>query len=137
MIDPNTPLRIGLLDAFQTLSIPGWAKKVPKNTHPIPLNYYIINTQTLNPTERCKEGFEWLCSVNIDVIYSGPAGYASPVETEDIEGQIITAIEAGITITGFDVKNIRFLSSIDLDEETDTQSIERRVITYQFWLCQV
>lgn len=135
-LDPNTALRSAYLSALSGIGIPGWAKKVPKNITPIPVNYFLVTSQTLNPTERSKDCFEWLCSIVIDVIYAGAAGYANPVQTETIEAQIITAIEAGITVEGFDVKSIRFIDSINLDEETDTQSIERRVITYQHWLCQ-
>lgn len=134
-LDPNTALRVAYLNALSGVGIPGWAKKVPKNVT-IPSNYFLVHSQTLNPTERCKENFEWLCSIVVDIIYAGPAGYASPVQTENIEAKIFTAIEAGIIVAGFDVKSIRFIDSVNLDEETPTQSIERRVITYQHWLCQ-
>lgn len=136
-LDPNTPLRAAYITALAAvLNVPGWAKKVPKNANPIPANYFLVHSQTLNPTERCKESFEWLCSIVVDIIYAGPSGYASPVQTETLEAGVFTAVENGIVVPGFDVKSIRFIDSINLDEETPTQSIERRVITYQHWLCQ-
>ena len=134
-LDPNTALRTAYLSALAGIGVPGWAKKVPKNAE-IPSNYYLITSQTLNRTEVGKDCFEWLCSIVVDVIYRGTPGYASPVQTEAIEAEVISAIENGITVAGFSVKSTDFVDSVNLDEETETQSIERRVITYQHWLCQ-
>lgn len=135
-LNPNTALRTAYLAALAGIGIPGWAKKIPKDIKPIPDQYYLVTSQTLNPTERKKDCFEWLCTIVIDVIFVGPAGYVSPVKTEDIEAKVITAVENGINVIGFDVKSIEFIDSVNLDEETESQSIERRAITYQHWLCQ-
>lgn len=135
-IDSNTALRNGYLAALiPALGIPGWAKKVPVS-ETVPVQYFLIHSQTLNTTERSKDCFEWLCSIVVDVIYSGPPGFASPIKTETLEAAVITLVEAGIIVQGFDLKSQEFQGSINLDEETPTQSIERRVITYQHWLCQ-
>lgn len=135
-INPNTSIRTALIAALTPIK-PTWVKKVPRNITTIPNQYILISSQTKDPTERSKCGFEWLCTVNIEMINLNTSGYANPIKNDEVEAQIFDAIEGGITIQGFDNKEWLFINSIDLDVETSTQSIERRVLTYSFWVQQV
>lgn len=130
--NPNTSIRTALIAALNGIA-PVYVKKVPKSGT-IPDQYILINSQTKDPTERSKCGFEWLCTVNIEMINLNTSGYANPIRNDAVEGQIIAIIEAGLEFDGFYNKEWLFINSIDLDTETQTQSIERRVLTYQFWV---
>jgi hypothetical protein len=136
LLNPNAPLRNAYLTAWAATGLPVWAKKVPKSAV-IPKQYILITSQTKQRTEVSKDCFEWLCQIVVDIIYVGAAGYASPIKNDDIEEIGVNAIQAGIVVAGFDVKSYDFIQSLDLDIETDTQSIERRVITYEHWLQQI
>lgn len=134
--NPESPLRTAYIAALSGVQ-PIWAGKVPK-TGVVPRSYTIIGSQTKNPTEKGKEGcMEWLCSIVLDLWNVNPAGYSAKGINDNIEEQIIDIIEQGITVEGFRVNSADFIDSIDLSVETPTQSIERRVITYQHWLSQI
>jgi hypothetical protein len=135
-INPNTPIRTALIAALNRIA-PVYVKKVPKSVTTIPNQYILINSQTKDPAERSKCGFEWLCTVNIEMVNLNTSGYANPIKNDEVEALVIEAIEAGLTIADFDNKEWLFINSIDLDVETPSQSIERRILTYSFWLQQV
>lgn len=135
-INPNLPLRTAIVTGLRN-NVTGFtfAGLLPKSKN-ISTQYILINSQTKNVTERSKDAFEWLCTVNFDIYYLNPQGYNSPEENDIIEGKIITFLENGFTVNGFDLKSHELVNSIDLNVETPTNSIERRVLTYQFWVCQ-
>ena len=137
MKNPNTPIRKAHIAAFAPIGIPVWAKKVPKNTKPIPKLYILISSQTKNPTARDKDGFEWLCSIVIDIVSILESGYSKPELLDNIEEQVVEIIESEIDIPGFINKEVRLVDDRDLDDETSTQSIERRILTYQYWVNNV
>ena len=132
--NPNEPIRIGIKSALIPTSIPVFAKRVPKDTKLT--QYIILSSQTKNRTEVSKDCFDWMCSVNIECITYSQSGFVNPKTNDDIEAQVIDIIQSGIVINGFLVKEINFIQSIDLDIDTPTATIERRVITYQFWVGQ-
>lgn len=145
MLNPNEPLRAAYVEAIQTATgLQVWAKKVPKDVV-IPDQYIIINSQSKTLTEEYKNlsapplvanKFEWLCTITLDLYNINLAGFGDPAINDAIEALVISAVQDGIEVDGFEVKSYSFIDSIDLDIETDTQSIERRVVTYQHWLCQ-
>lgn len=114
--------------------VPVWSKKVPKDVDPIPLKYILITSQTKNRTEVDKDGFEWLCTITVDIYNVNEAGYSSIVNLDDIEENVINTIEEEIQIPGFITKSTVLFDSRDLETETASQSIERRILTYQHWL---
>lgn len=134
MLNPDKYIRKGIIDKLEQFERPIWAKKVPKNVSPVPNIYTLITTQTKTRYETSKDCWEWLCQTTLDIIGVQPAGYSSTVAIDDLEGQYITAIEEGINVEGFMVKDTRLVDSRPLDVETDTQSIERRILIYEHWL---
>lgn len=135
---PDTPLRVAYINAIKAVNptLPVWAKKVPKGVT-VPNLYVLISSQSKNATERSKDCWEWLCTINIDIFYKNLQGYSDTVKVDNAEAQVIIAIENGINVQGFSVKSINLLDSNDLDIETPTESIERRVLTYEHWICQI
>lgn len=138
MDSPNEPLRKAYIQAIATAlaGIPVWAKKIPKNVTPVPSLYILIISQEKQRTAIGKDCWEWLCQITLDITYVNPQGYSDTVKIDDVEAAVITAVEAGINVEGFMVKSVDLVNSSDLDTETPTQSIERRILIYEHWLCQ-
>lgn len=132
MLNPDKYIRAAYVGKFT----PIWEKKVPKDITSPPANYYLISTQSKQPTERKKDCFEWQCQIVIECISIQPMGFSSSIAINDMEEQVISTIENGIEVENFDVKSYQFIDSISLDTETATNSIYRRVITYEHWLAE-
>lgn len=132
ILNPNAPIRTALKSALTPIGLPIFAKRVPKDTKLT--QYIILSSQTKNRTEVSKDCFDWSCTIHIECINYNQSGFVSPKSNDDIEEQIIDIIQSGIDIDNFIVKDTTFIQSIDLDIDTPTATIERRVITYQFWV---
>lgn len=135
VINPDKYIRAAYKTALQNYA-PVWEKKVPIDVTP-PVKYYLISTQTKNETERSKCGYEWMCSIVIECVSIQGAGNASSVPINDMEEHLISVVETGLNIAGFDLKETFFVDSVPLDIDTPTNSIYRRVVTYQHWLNQL
>lgn len=135
VINPDKYIRLAYKNALNSFApgVPIWEKRVPIGTTPPPL-YYLISTQTKNETERSKDGYEWMCSIVIECVSIQGAGNASSIPINDLEEKLLSAVETGIEVSGFDVKETVFVDSVSLDIDGDTDSIYRRVVTYQHWL---
>ena len=133
--NPNKYLRTAYVQGLPAYvnGIPVFVKKVPKSANP-PSQYILITSQTKNQTAIGKDCFEWLCEIVVDCIYSGPAGFAAPVNNDDVEENVQSFVLSGVEMPGWQVKSNDFIGSIDMDAETPTQSIERRVLTFQHWV---
>jgi hypothetical protein len=136
MLEANEPLRIAVKTALSATGIPVFGKKVNTDKKPQPTQYFLLTTQTKNRTEVSKDCFDWLLSINIECINIVPSGSTQPATVYQMEGQVINIIQAGIIIPNFIVKDVMFIDSVDLDLETPTSTIERRVIIYQYWVGQ-
>ena len=134
--NPNTSIRTAYISALSVTGLPVWSKRVPLNTTPQPKKYITLTSQTKQPFERTKDCFEWLTSLNVDMWQINTPGYINTVNLDNIEELAINAIE-NITIPGFIVKDVIMIQSQDLDIDTPTTSIERRVLTYQIVLWQI
>lgn len=134
MLNPNTYIRMGYIAALSHLGVPIWAKVVPKGTKPLPTLYMLIRTQEKTPIEVSKDCWEWEVTVVLDMFRINAQGFTNTIPLDNLEGEVMTALESGIEVPNFMVKHSQFMDSIDLDFETDTQTIERRVLTYSFWL---
>jgi hypothetical protein len=135
-LNPNLPLRTAYIQGLPGyVTVPVWAKKVPKNVQ-VPSQYILITSQTKQPTAEGKDCFEWLCTVVVDCIFAGVAGFAAPINGDLMEEKVCQFVFDGVEMSGWQVKSNDFIQSVDLDVETPTQSIERRVITFQHWINQ-
>jgi len=135
VINPDKYIRAAYATALATYA-PVWEKKVPINVS-IPPLYYLISTQTKNETERRKCGYEWMCSITIECVSIQQQGMASSVAINDLEENLLSVVASEIQVAGFDVKDTFFIDSVSLDVDTPTNSIYRRVVTYQHWLNQL
>lgn len=137
LVSPDKFIRKAYITALAPIGIPVYGKKVPISVKPIPPQYIILSTQTKQRTAVSKNGWEWSTQITVDIVSQGAKGFSGTDKLDDIEGQVVDAIENGITVDGFYVKSTNLLNSQPLDTETDTQSIERRILIYEHWVCQV
>jgi hypothetical protein len=136
LISPDKYIRKAYLAALAGAGVPVYAKKVPIDKA-IPQKYILLSTQTKQRTAVSKNGWEWNTQITIDIVFVGVKGVAQTDKVDDVEGAVIEAIENGITVDGFAVKSTDLINSQPLDIETPTQSIERRILIYEHWVCQV
>jgi hypothetical protein len=130
--NPNIPIRTALISLLSALNVSAWNKRIPKNVA-APSKYALLTSQTKQPTETSKCGYEWMASINVDLYKINPYGYVDTTAIDNLEQDVINGIE-DLIIPGWDLKNITLLNIQDLDADTTTQTIERRVVSYQFWL---
>lgn len=132
MVNPDKFLRKAAIDLCKVF-IPSWEDGVPIDVSPIPQPYLLIINQTRNPTEENKDGYEWRIQLTFDINYVRKLGYYGSAIVDDIEQQLMNSIEE-IEVPGFVVKEIVFINSQPLTASSKTQTITRKVITYEFWL---
>lgn len=135
MINPNKYVRGAWVSALRTATgLNAWDKNVPKSVNPIPERYILVANQRKNRFAVAKDCYEWLGIITLEIISIQPQGFASTAVIDDIEEAVITTISNGIEVPGFTVKFTRLLDQNDMDVETDTESIGRRILIYEQWL---
>lgn len=134
MKNPNKKIRTAFVNAIESTGIPTWAKVVPKDTKPIPKTYALISSQTKQRTAVDKDGFEWSCSIVVDLYHVYDAGYANPDVLDDMEEKVLNKINDDLPVADFIVKEMSLFDSRDLDSVTTTATISRRILTYEMWL---
>lgn len=134
-LNPNLPLRAAIITALTPIGIPVKSKKFPADTKTTK-QYILITSQTKKRTAISKDCYDYLCSVVIDINSINTNGVADADSNDVIEEQVVQRIEDGLDIQFFIVKETIFVQSLDLDLETPTYSIQRRIVTYQFWVGQ-
>lgn len=137
MVNPNEHIRKAYILALADIGVPVWSKKVPKTIKPKPIKYVLISSQSKNETVRDKCGFEWLCTITLDITSIKNLGDSDVSILDDIEEKILSRIDEDIQVEGFIVKSAEIVESTDVEFETASQSIERRVIIYEHWLNNV
>lgn len=138
MVNPNKHIRIAYRNVLSDIGVPVWTNKVPKTVKPTPTKYVLITSQTKNETEKCKDGFEWLCTVTLDITSVLNKGQSDLDILDDIEEIILTRIDEDLPVMGgFVVKSADIVESRDIDFETDSQSVERRILIYEHWLSNI
>ena len=136
-LNPNKYVRTAYINALKLATgLQVWHKKVPKTVTVIPKNYILLDSQTKNETVKAKtDYFEWLVTLDVHIFNYNLKGYTDTVVVDDIEEKVIKTVKIdGVTIANFSNKNVDILDSIDLDLETDTNSIDRRIIKFEHWL---
>lgn len=135
--NPNTAIRTALVSALGTATgLIVKKDRIPLNTTPIPTKYIILQSQAKQPTERTKDCYEWLASINIDIYIINTLGYVGGIPIDNYEEQVINAMES-LDIPNWNLKRVLLIQSNDLPVDTLTSSIERRVLQYNLWLWQI
>lgn len=145
ILNPNKYIRIGIISALKaavpTLKV--WYKKVPASLTPVPKVYVLLDSQTKNETVVSKSitekatNFEWLATIDVNIYSFKESGYSDADIVDDLEETILSVIRTGVDIPNFDTKDVRILESQDLSTETETFSIDRKLIKFEIWLNNV
>lgn len=137
MKNPNKHIRIGFISAIEAQGLPAWQGEVPTDVDPIPTLYVLIGSQTKNRTATDKDGFEWDCSLTVDIHAIFPPGYSEVDVLDDAEEKVLNAINDDLDVEGFVVKEMSIFDSRDIEIKTTDATIVRRIITYSMWLNNV
>lgn len=146
MVNPDKYIRKAYVDLCKTFLPETWEAGVPINITPSPTFYILITNQTRNETEVSKgvvdedgnltnSTKEWLCTITVDINRKQPLGNYGSAPVDDLEQQIMNVIENdGLIVPGFIVKSHRLVQSQPLTASNTTQTITRKVFTYEHWL---
>lgn len=136
MINPDKHIRAAYVTAIESeTGLKAFDNSVPIPTT-LPDKYVILSNQSKEPFSRDKCSYEWLCRLDIDVYSVNPKGVNSSAATDDIEQQILTEVEAGISVgSGFSTKFTRLIDTYNFTPvETDTETVNRKRIIIEHWL---
>jgi len=135
MLNPDKYVREGYIADLEPLlgGVPIWDGGIPVD-EPTPDVYVLITTQTKRPTERTKDGFEWMGTITLDIVSIRPPGTHNTAIVDDIEEILIERIEQEIDIPGFINNNTLFVDSVSLKDENASQSVDRKILIYEHWL---
>lgn len=135
--NPNTAIRTAIVSSLgMATGLIVNKDRVPLNTIPIPTKYILLQSQAKQPTERTKDCYEWLASINIDIYIINTLGYVDGIPIDNYEEQVINAMES-LNIPNWNLKRVLLIQSNDLPVDTVTTSVERRVLQYNLWLWQI
>lgn len=147
-LNPDKYIRQAYVDMCKVFMPNTWEAGIPINITPSPSFYILITNQTRNETEVSKgvvnedeeleqnNAKEWLCTITVDINRVQPLGNYGSAPLDDLEQQIMNVIEGetGIIVPGFKVKSARIVQSQPLTASSKTQTITRKVFTYEHWL---
>lgn len=137
MRNPDKYLRAAYITALAGQGLTAYDKKVPIDQQPPPSTYILVASQTKTTTVRSKTDFEWNSRITLNIISVNPVGVSKTSVVDDMEEKCITVIENGILVSGFYVKSTYQISSLNLDIDGKTNSIERRVLLYEHWVAEI
>lgn len=123
-------IRDGIISALGT-STPVYNKMVPKSLDP--KTYILITNQFLQEYEIAKGCYEWSSQFTLELVTKTTINGDATEIIDDLQ-EVIEPKIRNLTIQRYLVKNISLVNSIDNDFNTNTNTINRRLITYDIWL---
>lgn len=135
MINPNKHIRKAIVDSL----LPNtrvFYKRVPKDIE-TPREYVIMNSQSKRMAFNAKGCYEWICTINLDCWVHTVQGMPPSVVIDDLEEIVLNAMSGLEVGGGFTTKYVNLIDQNDLSIETDSESIERRVLIYELWINKI
>lgn len=139
---PDIEIRKGIIEALKLLNysgkiVPVYDTMVPANENPT--NYIIISTQTKVDSQTGKCGWEWDCTVLLDIVNrintTGNPGNREAVN--NIEGMVIGRMNGFAFKQGFELlEDVEVESSDSLDTITATQNVFRQLLRYRLLIAE-
>lgn len=129
-VNPSKYIRLSIINALAPLKV--WSNRVPKNVTPTPTTYALIQSLGKQEYAECKTGNEWLVSVDVDFYHLGTLGYDYSTILDDEIQRCLPFIYT-ITSPNIRIKNVDLEFERDLSFDTATNSINRKVLTFQIW----
>lgn len=137
MVNPSHHLRLAWKTALESATgLNMYDYGIPIDTSSLPSEYILYLNESKDPFSRDKEGYEWLLRPSVELCSVNEKGFISTLNLDLMEEQVITAIDAGISIGGgFTVNFSRFIDSVNLAPiETQTHTISRKSVIYEHWV---
>lgn len=134
MKNPDKYIRAAYASAISNATgLPVYDSGIPISVDDLPDKYYLIGTQTKNPTAASKYGWEWMCTVELHCVFVNSKGYSSGATVDDMEEPVLS-IGRSLSVPEFRSIQTNFIDSIRLDMETQTNTINRKIVIYEHWL---
>lgn len=134
MKNPDKYIRAAYISAISNATgLPVYDAGIPISVEDLPDKYYLIGTQTKAPRAESKYGWEWSCTVEVHCVFVNAKGYNSGSAVDDMEEAVLST---GMSLVVPEFRSIQtdFIDSIRLDMETQTNTINRKIVVYQHWL---
>ena len=130
MINPTKYIRDAIIKAIKPIEC--FTVRVPKDKNHL-TSYVILNSEVINEYAECKTSNEWLLSINLDVTHLGMLGYDYTAKVDDMIESIIPKIKS-LKQPILTIKNVTLTASNTLNYDTTTNSINRKVLTFEIWV---
>lgn len=133
-IIPDTAVRTAFISLLGGIGTPLYETRVPENIDPIPAQRVLLSTQTDRQANTNKCGHLWRHSILLDIISENVRGYSNKSVVEAIANQInaIIDVQSDIPVNGFVIYDTTIENIHDMDFDTATKSINRKLVTYSF-----
>lgn len=126
---PNAYLRKSYINALPQYKIYDIAVPSDEVT---PELYITVNNILLNEHEEYKSGREWLCAMSLNVWQVNEKGFNSTISLEEVADDII---HCDLVVDGWRIKSRKMFDCKQFEPiETDSQTIQRLVVTEKIWL---
>jgi len=131
---PDKYVRKAFLTLLAGIGTPVYETKVPKSVQPPPAQRVLISTQNNSQHDTSKCGHLWYHSILLDIISENDNGFSQRDKVDDILDTInqIIDVQADIAVDGFTLYNTQVVDIHDMDLDTATKFINRKLVRYQF-----
>lgn len=138
MINPDKHIRKYFHDTLNNATVDGKVITVHDYRAPFNSDAYILmvnQSSTENKENKC-DVISWNCNITLDIVtlFSNVSG--SRVLADNIKEMVMNQTQ-NITIDNFSVDNVNIIYPDDLSLITNTQTIFRKLINYEFKLTQL
>jgi len=138
MINPDKHIRKYFFDALNNKVVNG--KTITIHDYRAPFNsdaYILMINQSMTPNRDNKcDIISWNCFIVLDVVTVFDNVYGSRVLADDIKEMVMNNTQ-NIAIDNFSVDDVDISYPDDLNTITNTQSIFRKLINYEFKLTEL
>lgn len=135
-MNPNKYIRKTIVSLVEAAT--GWnayERTVPPDINPQPSKFILVNGTVKNRFGDSKQGHEWSCSTQIDIISIQRKGYVGSAEVDDKEEAILTVMK-NMALSGFKVKFTRLVDSRPQTIEMPSETQVRTTLIFEQWLGQ-
>jgi len=125
------------------LGIVGFDTSIPIDYDPLPTEYFLVSDVTRTPTQYGKGNSSTVTAfrqsenrifMNVDICVINELGFHSSLSVENIIEVVIDAISTSLNPDGYYVKETKVVNTVPLHIVTDTQNIQRKVVSFEHWI---
>jgi len=125
------------------ISAPGYDTSIPLDVTPLPTTYFIVSNVSRINTTLAKSfssdvtafrNAENKVFLNVDMIVVNDLGYHSSLLVESYIETIIEKITKELNPTGYYVKETKVVNIVPLHMVTESQNIQRMVVSFEHWI---